>query len=103
MSQAKRINGQDKKQVGFVDSSRPNVKGIIGNAKLVGGYIEHNSNHEKIFNFITPKGTFSYNEATDEFKKKLMQHMNTLSLFTVTPKVVIRWKSSHLMSSSCLR
>ena len=50
---------------------RPDVRGIIGNCKLVGGQISHNPNHEKVFNFITKKGTFSYNEATDEFKSKL--------------------------------
>jgi len=50
---------------------RPNVRGIIGNAKLIGGYISHNGNHETIFNFITLKGIFLYNEATDDFKSKL--------------------------------
>ena len=55
----------------FLIQYRPNVKGIIGNAKLVGGHISHNSKDEKIFNFITTKGTFSYNERTDEFKSKL--------------------------------
>ena len=50
---------------------RPYVKGMIGNAKLIGGDIGQNSNHDKIFNFITTKGTFSYNESTDEFKSKL--------------------------------
>lgn len=50
---------------------RPNVRGIIGNAKLIGGHIGHNGNHDRIFNFITTKGTFSYNEMTDEFKSKL--------------------------------
>ena len=38
---------------------------------LIGGHINYNDNHEKIFNFITAKGTFTYNEATDEFKSKL--------------------------------
>ncbi len=55
----------------FLIQCRPNVKGIIGNTKLIGGHISHNGNHEKIFNFITKKGTFTYNEATDEFKSKL--------------------------------
>ncbi len=54
----------------FLIQCRPNVKGIIGNAKLVGGHISHNSRGEKIFNFITIKGTFSYNEGTDEFKSE---------------------------------
>jgi hypothetical protein len=44
---------------------------MVGNAKLIGGDIGQNSTHEKIFNFITPKGTFSYNETTDEFERKL--------------------------------
>ena len=51
--------------------SRPDVRGIVGNVKLVGGHIGHNSNHEKIFHFITTKGTFSYNERTGEFKSEL--------------------------------
>jgi len=54
----------------FLIQCRPNVKGIIGNTKLIGGNINHNSKHEKIFNFITIKGTFSYNERADEFKTK---------------------------------
>jgi hypothetical protein len=41
---------------------------MIGNPELIGGYISQNGNHEKIINFITKKGTFSYNESTDEFK-----------------------------------
>jgi multimeric flavodoxin WrbA len=45
--------------------------GMIGNTKLIGGDINHNSKHEKIFHFITKKGTFTYNEASDEFKSKL--------------------------------
>jgi hypothetical protein len=55
----------------FLIQCRPNVRGMIGNAKLIGGDIGQNRNHEKIFNFITTKGTFSYNESTDEFKSKL--------------------------------
>ena len=55
----------------FLLQCRPNVRGMIGNAKLIGGHIGHNSNHDKIFNFVTTKGTFSYNETTDEFKSKL--------------------------------
>jgi len=54
----------------FLIQCRPNVKGIIGNSRLVGGHISHNSRGEKIFNFITIKGTFSYNERTDEFKSE---------------------------------
>ncbi len=44
---------------------------MLANAKLIGGHISHNLNREKIFNFITPKGIFIYNEATDEFERKL--------------------------------
>jgi hypothetical protein len=55
----------------FLLQRRPDVRGIIGNCKLVGGHISQNSNHDRIFNFITKKGTFSYNEKTDEFKSKL--------------------------------
>jgi hypothetical protein len=55
----------------FLIQCRPNVRGMIGNAKLIGGDTGHNSNHDKIFNFITTIGTFSYNEMTDEFKSKL--------------------------------
>jgi hypothetical protein len=47
------------------------VKNMIGNTKLVGGHIDQNSNHERIFNFFTMKGIFSYNESTEEFKSKL--------------------------------
>ncbi len=47
---------------------RPEIRKMIGNTKLIGGHISHGSNHEKIFNFITKKGTFTYNERTDEFK-----------------------------------
>jgi hypothetical protein len=54
----------------FLLQCKPEIRGIIGNFKLVGGHISHNSNHEKIFNFVTIKGTFSYNERTDEFKTK---------------------------------
>jgi len=50
---------------------RPDVRGMIGNSKLIGGDINHNSKHEKTFHFITTKGTFTYNEASDELKKKL--------------------------------
>jgi hypothetical protein len=44
---------------------------VVGDVKLIGGSISQNSNHELIFSFITKKGTFSYNEATNEFKSKL--------------------------------
>jgi hypothetical protein len=55
----------------FLLQCRPDVRGMIGNAKLIGGHIEHNAVNETIFNFITPKGIFLYNEATNEFKSKL--------------------------------
>jgi hypothetical protein len=55
----------------FLIQGRPVVKGMIGNAKLIGGHIDYNDNHDEIFNFITTKGTFSYNESADEFKSKL--------------------------------
>ena len=43
---------------------------MVGNTKLIGGSVSQNSNQEVIFNFITKKGTFSYNEVTNEFKSK---------------------------------
>jgi len=54
----------------FLLQRRPDIRGMIGNTKLIGGHISHSSNHEKIFNFITKKGTFTYNEGTDEFKSE---------------------------------
>ena len=44
---------------------------MIGDAKSIGGRIDYNDDHDEIFNFITTKGTFSYNERADEFKSKL--------------------------------
>jgi hypothetical protein len=55
----------------FLIQRRPDVKGMIGNSKLIGGHIDYNDNHDDIFYFITKKGTFSYNERADEFKSKL--------------------------------
>jgi hypothetical protein len=55
----------------FLLQYRPSVRGILGNAKLIGGDINYNTNNEMIFNFITKKGIFSYNEATHEFESKL--------------------------------
>ena len=49
--------------------SRPNVKELVGNAELVGGLISYNDDQDKIFNFITDKGSFTYNTRTDEFKR----------------------------------
>ena len=54
----------------FLLQCRPDVRGMIDNSKLIGGDINDNSKHEKIFHFITTKGTFTYNEVTDEFQKK---------------------------------
>jgi len=55
----------------FLLQCKPEIRSMIGNSKLVGGHINHNSNHEKIFHFITKKGTFTYNEGTEEFERKL--------------------------------
>jgi hypothetical protein len=55
----------------FLLQCKPEIRSIIGNFKLLGGHINHNSRREKIFNFITLKGTFSYNERTEEFERKL--------------------------------
>jgi len=55
----------------FLLQYRPDIRGMLGNMELIGGSISQNSNHELIFNFITKKGTFSYDETTQEFKSKL--------------------------------
>jgi hypothetical protein len=55
----------------FLLQCRPDIRSIVGNAKLIGGDISHNVNREVIFDFVTKKGIFSYNEATHEFKTKL--------------------------------
>jgi hypothetical protein len=55
----------------FLLQCRPDIRGMVGNVKLIGGNVSHNLNNEMIFNFITKKGTFSYNEATHEFRSKL--------------------------------
>lgn len=55
----------------FLLQCRPDIRGLVGNTKLIGGDINHNEKREKIFYFITKRGTFSYNEATHEFKSKL--------------------------------
>jgi hypothetical protein len=39
----------------FLLQRRPDIRGVVRNAKLIGGNINHNSNHEVIFNFITKK------------------------------------------------
>jgi hypothetical protein len=58
----------------FLIQCRPDIRGMVGNAKLIEGDINQNSKHERFLNFITKKGTFSYNEATHEFKTKLEIH-----------------------------
>ena len=55
----------------FLIQYRPDIRGALGNAKLIGGRIDYHDNHDEIFNFITTKSTFSYNERTDGFKSKL--------------------------------
>ena len=60
-----------KSKWGFLLQCRPEIRSMIGNSKLIGGHISHSSNHQKIFNFITKKGTFTYNETTDEFESKV--------------------------------
>ena len=65
------MDNKIKSKWDFLLQHRPDMRGIIGNCKLIGGHISYKSNHEKIFNFITKKGTFTYNEGTGEFKSKL--------------------------------
>ncbi len=55
----------------FLLPSRPDIRSRVGNTKLVGGRISHNIDDEIVFDFVTKKGTFSYSEATREFKTKL--------------------------------
>jgi hypothetical protein len=54
----------------FLIQSRPDLRSMMGNTKLVGGHISHKGAHERIFRFITAKGTFTFNEATEEFKSE---------------------------------
>ncbi|MGD0917332.1 MAG: hypothetical protein ABSB22_12840 [Thermodesulfobacteriota bacterium] len=54
----------------FLIQSRPDLRSMMGNTKLIGGHISHNGTHERIFRFITAKGTFTFNEATEEFKSE---------------------------------
>ena len=65
------MNDKIKNKWDCLIQCRPCVKGMVGNAKLIGGRVDYNDNHDEIFNFITTKGTFSYDERTDEFKTKL--------------------------------
>jgi hypothetical protein len=55
----------------FLLQCRSDIRSVVGNTKLIGGDINHNDKNEKIFHFITKKGSFTYNETTDEFRKKL--------------------------------
>jgi hypothetical protein len=55
----------------FLLQCRPEIRSMIGNSKLIRGHVSHSDNHEKIFHFITKKGTVAYDEKTDEFESKL--------------------------------
>ena len=55
----------------FLIQCRPDVRGTVGNARLIGGHIDHDNNDDEIFNFVTTRGTYCYNERTEEFKGKL--------------------------------
>jgi len=44
--------------------------GMPGSAKVLGGDITYNECNGAIFNFITNKGTFAYNETTETFQMK---------------------------------
>ena len=71
MLQEKEMDSKIKSKWDFLLQSRPDIRAVVGNFKLIGGDISHNVNHEMIFDFITKKGIFSYNKATHEFKSKL--------------------------------
>ena len=51
--------------------SSPDMMGMVGNAKLVGKLIKYNDQHEKIFHFLTKRGSFSFNVVTGKFKSEL--------------------------------
>ena len=53
--------------------TKPDMMGIARNANLVGGRIDHNDQHEKIFLFLTNKGVFFFNNVTGEFKGGKLQ------------------------------
>ena len=46
------------------------MRGMVGYAKLIGGHIGYNDEGDKIFHFITNKGSFSFNVTSREFKSK---------------------------------
>ncbi len=48
--------------------SRPNLKGLVGRAELVGGHMIYNDDRDEVLKFITNKGSFTYNARTGEFK-----------------------------------
>ena len=64
------MDSKIKSKWDFLLQVRPDIQAVVGNVKLIGGRISHNMSHEMMFDFITKKGTFSYNEATGEFKSK---------------------------------
>jgi uncharacterized membrane protein YoaK (UPF0700 family) len=66
----------------FLIQSRTNVRAMIGNTKLIGGHISHNGAQKRIFHFITAKGTFTFNEATEEFKNEFQISKGVLELFS---------------------
>ncbi len=53
--------------------TKPDMMGMVGNAKLVGGRFDYNGEHEKVFIFLTNKGAFSFNTVTGEFKRGKLQ------------------------------
>ncbi|MGD0920044.1 MAG: hypothetical protein ABSB22_26705 [Thermodesulfobacteriota bacterium] len=65
----------------FLIQSRPTVRAMIGNSKLIGGHFRHNGTHARIFHFITAKGTFTFNEVTEEFKSEFQIRQGVLELF----------------------
>ncbi len=50
---------------------RPALMSIVGNAELIGGLIKYNDEHEKIFHFLTKRGSFSFNVVTRKLKSEL--------------------------------
>ncbi len=65
------MDNKVKSKWDFLLQSKPDIRSVVGNAKLIGGDINHNSNREKIFYFVTKRGTFTYNEVSGEFKSKV--------------------------------
>ena len=46
---------------------RPDIRTMVGEMKLIGGLTGQNNDGEIIFEFFTIRGTFTYNETTEEF------------------------------------